>query len=173
MRGVGNSIYIQDNTSFTDCVVSTKYDSSNNHIEIGKRVRATKLEFWIEDNNNSITIDEGSSFGINTQLAACEGTSISIGKDCMFSHSILVRTTDSHSILCDNQRINKAESIIIGNHVWIGLQCLIMKGSVIADGCILGARSIASHSKTEPNSINVGSPLKCVKNGITWSRNKV
>lgn len=87
------------------------------------------VTFWLEeDDNNHIEIGANTTIESKAQLAACEGTKILIGDDCMFSHDIYVRTTDSHSIIdACGQRINEAKSIIIGHHVWVGMQCLILK----------------------------------------------
>ena len=90
----------------------------------------------------------------------------------MFSHDIYVRTTDSHSIIKENKRINPAKNIKIGNHVWIGMQSLILKGTNIPDGCIIGARSTVSASDMENNSIYVGQPVKLVNKGIDWNRER-
>ena len=105
------------------------------------------------------------------QLAACEGRNIIIGDDCMFSHSICVRTTDSHSIVNEaGKRINKAQDIHIGNHVWIGMQSLILKGTIIPDNCIVGARATVSKSDFKENSVLTGSPAKTIKTEVNWKR---
>lgn len=105
------------------------------------------------------------------QLAACESKSIKIGNDCMFSHSINIRTTDSHTIVNKNgNRTNFSKDIIIGNHIWIGMQSLILKGAKIPDNCVIAAKSIVSRGKYEENCILAGHPAKIIKNEINWKR---
>jgi acetyltransferase-like isoleucine patch superfamily enzyme len=54
--------------------------------------------------------------------------------------------------------------IIIMNDVWIGDECLIMGGSKIESGCIIGARSILPCDfKTEPFGVYAGVPAKLKK----------
>ena len=51
------------------------------------------------------------SFEKNSNL----GSNLEIGRDCMFSNNVIVRTSDSHAIydLHINQRLNKTKSISI------------------------------------------------------------
>lgn len=90
----------------------------------------------------------------------------------MFSHNIWLTTTDSHSILDDNgKRINPAQDILIGKHVWIGLNSKVLKGSVIEDNCIVGANTIYLGSvRGCPNTIFAGTPAREIKNDINWNR---
>lgn len=64
----------------------------------------------------------------------------------MFSRKIEVRTTDAHSVIDieTRSRINKAESIHIGDHVWVGLSTIINKGAVIPSDNIIGANSFVN-----------------------------
>ena len=171
-NGGGNSATIESGTSLKN--VTIKYYGSNNRVIIHKNAKIQDVTFWFEGDNNLIEIGAGTTFHGKCQLAACEGTKITIGNDCMFSHDIYVRTTDSHSILdCNGNRINLAKDIIIGNHVWIGMQSLILKGTTIPDGCIAGARSIISSTIIPTNSIIVGSPAKVIKEDVSWCFEKL
>ena len=169
-RRYKNIITIGNNVVLKNC--SFIFYGTRNIITIHDGAHLNNVTFWVEDSDNEIIIGEKSTFHGNCQLAACEGTSISIGSDCMFSHDIYVRTTDSHSIIKENKRINPAKNIKIGNHVWIGMQSLILKGTNIPDGCIIGARSTVSASDMENNSIYVGQPVKLVNKGIDWNRER-
>lgn len=164
---------IGKNTSLIGCRFYFK--GKNNVIEIGNNVKLHNVTFWFEDDNNRIILGDRTTIEGECQLAACEGTNIVIGKDCMFSRDIYIRTTDSHSIIdLNNNRLNKAKNIIIGNHVWIGMQCLILKGANIPDNCIVGARSlISSGLKVKSNSIIAGQPANTIKESINWCRNRI
>ena len=172
-NGINNFIQIGEHCNMTNC--SFLFMGNNNKIIIGERVKLDGVTFWIEDDNNTINLGKKTTFESGTQLAACEGTNIIIGEDCMFSNNISIRTTDSHSILDKNNiRINMANNIYIGNHVWVGLQTLILKGSFISDNSIVGARSIITKSSPcEPNCIIAGHPVKIVRKNIKWSRKRI
>ena len=169
-KGGGNLLNFKKDVSIRNSIFHI--NGSNNLVEIHEGAKIKDVTFWMEGDNNKIVIGASTTFHGKCQLAACEGTQIMIGKDCMFSHDIYIRTTDSHSIVDkDGNRTNQAKDISIGNHVWIGMQSLILKGSTIPDNCVVGARSIISSSKEHvSNSILIGNPAKTIKTEINWSR---
>ena len=172
IRGVNNRIIISDGCRFVNSNIQIA--GNNNIINIGEKSYFKDVEFWIEDDNNEISIGDFTSIHGRTQLAAIESTKILIGQDCMFSNDIYFRTGDSHSIIDKNgKRINPSQNIIIGNHVWIGTKNLILKGTEVADNCIVGANSTLSKKYINPNSIIVGSPAKIIKNDINWKRERI
>lgn len=146
----------------------------NNKLIIHDGCKLRKLSCWMEGNCNVIEIGANTSVMGATHLAACDGSKIIIGQNCLFSHDIYIRTTDSHSII-DNlgRRINMEQDIIIGNHVWIGMQSLILKGSVIPDNCIVGARSTVTKTHIDNNTIIVGSPAKVIRHNINWKAERI
>lgn len=105
-----------------------------------------------------------------TIFNAVDNSKIIIGNNCLLSNSIELHTSDYHSIFDDNgNRVNYKKDIVIGNHVWIGLRCLILKGTVVEENCVIGANSVlVKHCKIK-NSIIVGSPAKVIRNNITWN----
>lgn len=170
-NGGGNFLSVEEGAMLTDCHFSIY--GNNNRIIIHKDVRLNNIAFWMEDDNNLIEIGRKSSMEGQSQLAVCESTSILIGEDCMFSNQVNFSTTDSHAIEdLEGNRINPAKDIEIGNHVWIGQKTLVLKGSSIADNCIVGAYSLLNKKLTETNSIYAGHPAHKVKEGINWNRER-
>ncbi|TQR29549.1 hypothetical protein DMB92_08060 [Campylobacter sp. MIT 99-7217] len=102
---------------------------------------------------------------------ACEGKSIIIGDDCMFSWSIWLLTCDHHLIFDENsyKRINHSKSIFVGDHVWIAQEVGVLKGSLVGSGSVLGAKSINAGLKFS-NAIYAGNPSRYLKKDIFWSR---
>lgn len=66
-------------------------------------------------------------------------------------------------------------SVHIGNNVWIGDNVVILPGSYIGDGCIVGANSVVT-GKFGNNSIIAGTPAKVLKvfdmNSRKWEKVK-
>ncbi|HZD11580.1 MAG TPA: acyltransferase [Candidatus Binatia bacterium] len=52
------------------------------------------------------------------------------------------------------------ESIIIGDDVWLGAHCVITAGTHIADGVVVAAGAVVTHSVTEEGAIVGGIPAK-------------
>ena len=107
-------------------------------------------------------------------MNADEGKNITVGDNCIFSNNIELHTTDYHSILDQNgKRTNMAKDIVIGNHVWVGLRCLILKGVILADGCVIGAGSVVTKSISSSNTLIGGAPARSFRADIYWDKNRL
>lgn len=170
IMGKKNIVNIHSENRLSNCLI---YVSGNSCVvTIGKHCILTNLEIWIEDDNGEISIG-GHTTIEGGHIAATEGAKIIVGEDCMFSHRIEIRNGDSHAIfdLQSDSRINSARDIMIGNHVWLGADVKVLKGSNIGSNAIVGTGSIVT-GIIEPNSIYVGCPAKKVKSSIYWTRNR-
>lgn len=95
---------------------------------------------------------------------------VEFNKNVLMSWDVLIMDTDYHSILdITGRKINEDRSIIIGNNVWIGCRCTILKGSIIPDGCIISAGSIIAGILPKENAV-YSSEKKVIKENITWLR---
>ena len=167
-RGANNRIVIGDYSRLINCTITIS--GSNNTIYIDNRCVCNHASFWIEDDNNSIRLGEHTALCGAIGLAAIEGTEIEIGKDCLLSSKIDIRTGDSHSLIQQGtkKRLNYSASVKIGNHVWIGTGVTILKGTSIADNCMVGAASLLCKQYSNPNCVIAGVPAKEVKRNIDW-----
>ena len=167
-NGKNNKIIIEKDALLRRCVF--KIDGNNNTVHIGKNTIVNDTEFYLSDNNNNITLGDKTWICGKTNLNCLEGTTIKTGEECLFSSEIVLRTSDSHSIMnSQNVRINKGADIELGDHVWIGYHVMITKGVHIKDGSIVGTGSVVTKSFDKPNVVIVGVPAKVVKEDVTWS----
>ena len=168
----------------------------NNQIIIGKKARLNCCKITVLGNNCSIILGGGSTIISNTSIwcqddncrihigndftmegghiASTEGEQITIGNDCMFSNDIEIRNGDSHSILKagTEERTNWAKSVHIGDHVWLTAHVRVLKGSTIPSHSIVANSSVVTHKLETPYSIYGGNPVKLLKTGIDWDRNR-
>jgi acetyltransferase-like isoleucine patch superfamily enzyme len=110
----------------------------------------------------------GSHFVITAESSIVCYKHIKFGEDCLVSWDSLFMDTDFHKIINDGQMINEPKEIIIGNHVWIGCRCLILKGTNIKDGSIIGANTVVANELKKENSIYAGNPVRCLRENILW-----
>lgn len=128
----------------------------------------------IEDEGNLIELGENGSF-INCFFSASDyGCKIIVGKDSLFSNRIIVRTSDSHSILNEvGQRINHGHDVIIGDRVWVAYGVTILKKSVIEDDCVIGTQSVVAGAHIPKGCIAAGNPARVVKEGVHWRKERL
>lgn len=99
---------------------------------------------------------------------------MAVDKDCIFSVNIFVMNGDSHTIYnAQNEKVNHAKDVTIGNHVWIGHSVTILKGTIIENDAIIGANSIIPGKHIASGCIAVGNPAKVIKSDIHWGRERI
>ena len=131
--------------------------------------------------SGSVYIDEESTFERNFQMTCSPGMAINIGKDCMFSHDIVLLSGDGHTTFsCETcMPINiydclsdEKKKIVIEDHVWVGWRTMILNGAFVGRGCQIGANSFVK--KIYPNnSILAGNPAKVLRKNIAWCRTPI
>lgn len=172
VEGEGNLIEIGHLTRMNHTRIFVK--GNNNIIRIGENNGFEESSLWIEDDNNLIQIGEHNRFFQNSHLAALEGTAIRIGSDSLFAPGVEMRTSDSHSILdLDGTRLNKAKDITVGNHVWIAVGSVLLKGACLPDDSIVGMHSMVNKPLEEKNCLYVGNPVRKARTGVTWDAKRV
>lgn len=173
ISGNNNYVEIQDGVK----LINTKIMISGNGHKLIIRKGTSFLEggrFLVQDENNLIDIGE------NTVIVDCffavrdYKTRIVIGRECLFSAKVVIRTSDAHSILnSKNERINHGCDTIVGDRVWIGYGANVLKGCVIGSDSIIGTQCVVSSLKAPDGSVVVGSPARIVKQGVHWTKERI
>ena len=118
------------------------------------------------------------SLGHNILDSNHRGNKVVLGNFCSVSHNCLYILDDNHNVdtvstfpwggqvagVLRRKPIpppNKG-NIIIGNDVWIGINCIFMGGVTIGDGAVIAAGSVVTKD-VSPYSITGGSPAKHIK----------
>lgn len=80
--------------------------------------------------------------------------SIKIGDNCVIASGVNIIDSNGHQTKSNNRTVgrDKPIGIIIGNNVWIGLNVIVLKGSVIGDNAIIAAGSVV-RGEVPPNTI--------------------
>lgn len=111
----------------------------------------------------------GDKFIIMAESSIVCFKNIEFGDGCLISWENLIMDTDFHKIYKDNKIINKDEKIIIGNNVWIGCRCTILKGSKVFDNSVIAANSVVTKKFNENNIIIGGNPAQIINSDIFWN----
>ena len=89
---------------------------------------------------------------------------ISIGNNVDMNKNFSIYTHDYGSGVFKNVYgtvLNSSGAVSIGNNIYFGANCTVLKGVTIGDNCIIGAGSIVSHN-IPANSVAVGNPCKVI-----------
>lgn len=110
--------------------------------------------------NGTLILGNGSFINVDSKIYCKE--KIEIGDNTYIGEEVIIRDTDEHYLSKNNTK-----SIKIGNHVWIGMRVIILKGVTIGDNSVIAAGSIVT--KDVPNNCLVaGNPAKIIKQNIEW-----
>jgi acetyltransferase-like isoleucine patch superfamily enzyme len=147
--------YENSDISIGDCC---RFNSAKNSIPIGLQRRCTFIT--LRKKSEIIIGDNSGGSGI-TLLAFIK---IKIGNNVMIgAHSMIFDTDFHHSD--PNRRQDRtdipARPIIIEDNVFIGANCMILKGITIGENSVIGANSVVITSIPK-NSIAIGNPCKVV-----------
>lgn len=148
------------------------------NIKLGKYVKVSGIA-------HNIRIGKNCNFFDNINFEFSEDCIFTIGNNCVVSYGVVISCRCS-IMIGDNVQIGEYSSlrdsthdyidrglpmaqnkdilgcIEIGNDVWIGRNCLILPGSKILDGTVVGANSIVKGC-IGPNEIHGGCPLRKLK----------
>lgn len=175
--GGGNSLIIDSSAKLTNCRI--RFAGTEGKVYISKCCRLSNLTILLEGKGSVVHIGEGVCVNATptspTRMNAIEGCHIDIGCHSLFSNGVELHTSDYHSILqADSKvRINRADDIIIGDHVWIGLRTLVLKGTQICTNSVIGAGSIVNTRFNISNVLIAGVPAKVIKEHINWDSQKI
>lgn len=146
---------------------SLRVDIADSRVRIGGRSVLGCLEIYAR--GSEIHIGPEAGFNGYVQVLSHEASRIFIGDNCLFAGGSLVTTSDMHSIVDADTgvRINPAQAVEIGDHVWVGQNAYILKGATIGQGSIIGAASIVPDT-IPAKSLAVGSPARVIRTNVTW-----
>ena len=105
--------------------------------------------FELEGKRKTLFVGEKCEFGDLTHIVALKsvkiGNNVLVASKCFISdsdHGVYKgELQDLPSTPPNKRKIHSVETII-GNNVWIGENAVILAGTNIADGCIIGANSV-------------------------------
>jgi virginiamycin A acetyltransferase len=138
----GSNTYIDENC-WIDNFVKIKHVGGKGDIKIGKNVY------------------------LNSGTVLYSGNGITIGNDVLIGPNCSI-VPANHNFSEMNKPIRlqgfmpSKGGVVINDNVWIGAGVTILDGSVIGEGCIIGANSLV-RGILEPHTIYAGSPVQKIK----------
>lgn len=117
--------------------------------------------------NAKVTI--GSAY-INSGAVILAANNITIGNEVLVSRDVFIYDSDHHPIVDENDnQLNPSKPVTIEDHVWIGLRCLVLRGSKIGSGAMISANSVVG-GKIKAGTMASGNPARSYSE-IRWKNN--
>lgn len=122
--------------------------------------------------NSGAKLTLGSGYMNHDSVIDCF-ESISVGEHVVISERVVMRDSDNHGVcsLKDNCKITGKPSfsapIVIEDHVWIGMNVIILKGVTIGEGSIIAAGSVVTRD-VPAHCLAAGVPAKVIKTEVAW-----
>lgn len=138
----------------------------------------------------------GAGFNMTAESTIVCAKEIRFGDDCLLSWDILVMDTDEHPLYnrhettrhetwdsgsvprpkvpcpvsnnMENERINSDKAILVGDHVWIGCKCVLLKGAEVPSDTVLAAGTLLKSAFAGENQVIGGNPPSILKRDVRW-----
>ncbi len=139
------------------------------HLEIGRHVNCINLVTY-QARNAKLEIGAHVGFNGQVRLQMHEASLMRIGNGCLFADEVEMTTSDMHSIIDveTSKRVNPARDIVLGDRVWVGQRVIVLKGSQIGDGSIIGAAALVTGILPAQCAAG-GNPARVLRTGVTWN----
>ena len=170
-EGKGNILFIEEGVSLRKSRIVFQGDNGVAYLSSSKHALNLSLSIF----NDSTFYIGGNSYTNPAKplnAVASERKYIVIGEDSLCSFGVWIRTADPHLIFRndDLKRINPSKGVVVGDHVWIGQEAMLLKGTVVGSGSIVAARSVCSNKAIPSNTSWGGNPAKQIGEGICFSK---
>lgn len=157
---IGRSVILEDNVRIDALSTQGVRLGSNVTIRRGTALIATGV---LRSKGVGIRIGEGSSVGDMSYLGGQGG--IDIGRNVLLGPNVLVFSEDhryeSPGLPIKHQGERRAR-VVIEDNCWIGAGTVILKGTRVGAGAVVGARSVVTRD-IPSSAVAVGAPARVVK----------
>ncbi len=138
--------------------------------------------------HKGLKIGKGCDFGPNTFIDCPPGGELTIGSNVKLTAGVIIScankiTIGNNSLIAEYSCLRDSQhkyrrgklireqslsvgSIVIGEDVWVGRSCSILKNSFIGEGCIISAASLIKDSHLQEYSVFSGKPAAFIKKRI-------
>ena len=105
------------------------------------------------------SIDIGQAY-INHDATIIAANNMKLGNGLLISRNVTIFDSDFHTILDkDGNQINTIKNIEIGDHVWVGVNATLLRGTKIGKGAVIAAGAVVG-GKIKEGTMAAGNPAR-------------
>lgn len=113
----------------------------------------------------SIDIGEGAELS-GTSITA-RSTAVRVGRGALLAPNCVIVDSDFHAPWPPEARatepgLERDAPVTIGDHAWLGMQCIVLKGVTVGEGAIVGAGSVVTRD-IPPRTLAAGAPARVIR----------
>lgn len=131
-------------------------------MHLGERLRfegtAVRIEL-VTQPGGQLVIGERTYVNYGTNISAAE--SVRIGSRCAIGQYCIIMDNDYHDIH-NLDIMPKSRPVVIGDRVWLGARVIVLPGSDIGTGSVIGANSVV-RGTIPPGMIAAGVPARVIR----------
>jgi maltose O-acetyltransferase len=106
-----------------------------------------------------VVIGDGTYLNYGTNIGATR--SVRIGRDCAIGQYSMIMDNDFHTAQ-DIWQMGEPEPVVIEDGVWLGARVIVLRGSHIGVGAVIGANSVVKGT-IPPRVLAAGSPARVIR----------
>lgn len=139
-------------------------------ITVGNDVRIGNRNTWIVGlkvfDNARLEIGDGATLGYMNVISVAK--SVRIGRHCLFAGEVKILDNNSHSLDFEQRRQHaplkpdEVAPVVIEDDVWIGTNCIVLKGVTIGKGAVIASSSVVT-GDIPAFTVAAGNPARVVK----------
>lgn len=166
-KGSRNILFCEDSVLLVNTNITFHGDDSIVFLRSNKHEYKLNISIY---NHSAFYMGKNNYINGIINIILSEQKHVFIGDGGLFSLGIWMRMADPHLVydIGTRERINPTKSIYIGDHVWVGQSAMILKGTQIDSGSIIGAMSLVSGKKIPANTSWAGNPVRLLRDNIFW-----
>jgi len=168
-KGSNNALVVADTANLG--TVHFDFDCDNGIVRMGGHTTGSFAGYIRIGQDSTVLLGDDVTTTRTVTVTAVEGQSVTIGDDVMIAIGCQVRSDDAHPIfdVRTGRRVNPSQSVVVGDHVWLGLNATVLGGSRIGDGTVIGAGAIVK-GLIPNNCVAAGTPARVVRRDVAWER---
>ena len=170
-KGNNNILYCEGNVKINGAQIL--FEGNNSIVYLSSTINSQYSITLVIYNNSTFFIGREGNLSTPININIQESQNVIIGAECSLSSGVNIRTADIHPIYDNStkQRINHAQSVFIGDHVWIGHLSYISRGVKIGSGAIVENYSFVPHNaRIHSNSLVIGNPVRIEKQNVFFTK---